>query len=435
MLINNHPYDPALIGTMHLESITEEEIDFCLQNYLSCYKECMANSAQMKYFSAFILGLLSDLDRKSIEPIALRYMNESAVRGFQDFFKRGTLNLPAVKNKYQKLLGQTLSSADGMLCIDETDFPKKGTHSVGVARQYCGQLGKRENCQASVFVSYISSRGYGLVDGELYLPLAWMSPEYEDMRKACAVPESKTFRTKNEIAIEMVKKIQQCGRYGIKWIGCDSSFGSDKVFLSSLPEGVCYFANVKSAHLVFRKYPKMIIPKHKGAIHPRPSIPPISISAIAADETMPWEKTILGNGSKGPVEAEIKCLRIWECCKSPNHKKETARPGEEQWLIVRKYEDGGIKYIISNAPKETPQKVLNELLLKRWSIEQCFEECKSYLGMGHYETRSYTGWERHMQMVMIAHLATQIIRNELKKSKSNHANGQEIDSICNKSGG
>lgn len=418
MLTNHHSYDPKLLETMQVESITSQEIDHYLLEYLSRYGECVSHPAQMKYLTTFVFGLLSDLDRKSIEPIALRYQNESAVRGFQDFFKRGKLNLSAVKNKYQELLANTLSACDGMLCIDETDFPKKGKNSVGVARQYCGRLGKRENCQASVFTSYVSSKGYGLVDGELYLPKEWLSSEYEDKRKACAVPEEKQFQTKNEIAREMVNRILQDGKLEIKWIGCDTSFGSDKVFLSSLPEGVHSFVSIKKDFLVFREYPEMTMPKGNGARYPRSSQPPVKVMEIAEDETIAWKKTILGEGSKGPVVAEMKCMRVWESCLSPSRKKETAYPGETIWLLVRKYEDGNIKYFICNAPEDTPVEVLNGLTLKRWSIEQCFEECKSYLGMGHYETRSYTGWERHMQLVMIAHLATHYIREVLKKKQT-----------------
>lgn len=158
------------------------------------------------------------------------------------------------------------------------------------------------------------------------------------------------------------------------------------------------------------------MPKGNGARYPRSSQPPVKVMEIAEDETIPWKKTILGEGRKGPVVAEMKCMRVWESCLSPSRKKETAYPGETIWLLVRKYEDGNIKYFICNAPEDTSVEVLNGLTLKRWSIEQCFEECKSYLGMGHYETRSYTGWERHVQLVMIAHLATHYIREVLKKA-------------------
>ena len=166
-----------------------------------------------------------------------------------------------------------------MLNVDGSDFPKKGTDSVGVARQHCGLLGKTENCQAGVFVGYSSTKGYGLVDRRLYIPQKWFGKEYAGLREKCAVPEDLTFRTKNQLAADML-------------------------------------------------------------------------------------------------------------------------------------------------PEDTEMETLNRVATMRWPIEQCFEECKSHLGMGHYETRSYRAWYRHMLFVMMAHLFTMMLRIRFKKNGSlDHADG------------
>ena len=176
--------------------------------------------------------------------------------------------------------------------MDGSDFPKKGTHSVGVARQYCGRLGKTENCQAGVFLSYATEKGYGLVDRQLYIPQAWFSEEKARLREACKVPEDLIFQTKNAIALEMIHKAINSGKFHIKWIGCDAAFGSDHNFLRGLPDSVYYFASVRENDLVFTERPNMKVLENKRgrpAKHSRPSIPLVPVKAIAGDDAIPWE--------------------------------------------------------------------------------------------------------------------------------------------------
>jgi len=118
-----------------------------------------------------------------------------------------------------------------------------------------------------------------------------------------------------------------------------------------------------------------------------------------------WTKRTLAEGTKGPIYADVKCVRCVSCISSTKYGNYST-PGEEIWLYIRRYEDGTVKYFVSNASASTDQTTLDRLSTMRWSIEQCFQECKSYLGMTHYETRTYPAWHRHMLMVMIAHLFT-----------------------------
>ncbi len=407
MLPKGNAYDQDMIETMELESIRPEVITSELEKYLEKYKTSFANSSQVKYFETFEKGLLSEMDRKTIEPIALAFLDETEVRGFQQFFSRANFSDEGLLERYQTLLAETLGEAGGFLSVDGSDFPKKGTHSVGVARQYCGRLGKTENCQAGVFVGYATSKGYGLVNRALYMPEEWFSDEKAKMRKKCKVPETLTFQTKNEIAQEMIHQVVESGKFPVKWIGCDAAFGSDHSFLRGLPEGVCYFAAVKENELVFTERPDMVLPKGRNAKHPRPSIPPESVKSIAADDSIPWDKCVLAQGTKGPIQAQIKCVRCVAC--------DANAPADDVWLYIRKYADGTIKYFLCNGPVDLKRSVLDKLATMRWSIEQCFQECKSFLGMTHYETRTYGGWLRHMQMVMIAHLFTTVLRLLLQK--------------------
>ncbi len=411
MLPTKNAYDQEMLQMLGIEDLQVKEITEQLEKYLREYHSCFGNSSQEKYFDAFEKGLLSDLERKTIEPIALTLLGEKEVRGFQQFFQRATFSDDLLLKQYQSHLLSVLEAEDGFLSVDGSDFPKKGKQSVGVARQYCGRLGKVENCQAGVFLSYATEKGYGLVDRRLYLPEEWFSAEKAQLREKCKVPEDTVFQTKNEIALDMICQTLKNGKFPVKWIGCDAAFGSDHNFLMGLPESVCYFAAVKDSELVFRERPEMKFPEGKSGRpckHLQPAFPPVTVKSIALNPDIPWEKRTLTMGAKGPVRAWVKCLPCVSC--------DDRTPQQDVWLYIRKYEGGTIKYFLSNAPADTPQSTLDRLATMRWSIEQCFQECKSYLGMTHYETRTYIGWHRHMLLVMIAHLFTTELRRCLQKN-------------------
>lgn len=424
MLLEVERYDRQMVAEMDLEKISIEEITSSLNGYLRKYDSALTNKSQQKYFRTFVKGLLSDLDRKTIEPIALTFLEECEVRGFQHFFKRTPLKTGEIQRQYQQNLGEAISEVGGMLCVDGSDFPKKGKNSVGVYRQHCGRMGKVENCQAGVFTSYVSIKGYGLVEGQLYLPKIWFSEDYAQRYEKSQVPMDVTFKTKNKIASEMIKSAYNSGLLEIEWLGCDAAFGCDHQFLASLPEGIKYFASVRETELVFRSMPDMVVPTNMGNgrryKYPKPSISPIKVKDILLDPEISWENSFLTQGTKGPVYASTKCVRCISCSAQNEHGNYPI-PGSEIWVYIRKYEDGTIKYFISNAPLDTPREVLNRIATMRWSIEQCFNECKSYLGMTHYETRTYQSWHRHMLMVMIAHLFTIVLRQQLKKTLFFHA--------------
>lgn len=417
----NNTIIPRIEG---LRGITEGEITGCLQQYLKNYSDCFVRSQQTKYFETFVRGLLSNLDRKSIEPIALSFLGEKGVRGMQQFFTRSKGWDEMVINHYKRQLADQLTDEKGFLSVDESDFVKKGKESAGVARQYCGRIGKRESCQAGVFVSYASEKGIGIVDSRLYLPETWFGEAYKEKREDCQISDETKFKTKNEIAKEMIANIIQSRQFEIQCVGCDASFGSDHTFLDGLPETVYYFASVRENEHIFCEMPQVVTPKSSrigGRFkHPRATEQPVVIKTIVEDETIPWVKRIISEGVKGPIIAEVKCLRCVSCRKE----NRLYMPNSEIWVYIRKHEDGTIKYFISNMPKNTDISALDRLATARWSIEQCFQECKSYLGMTHYETRSYQAWHRHMLLVMIAQLFITILRAFLKKTRQHYdANG------------
>jgi SRSO17 transposase len=421
MLANKNPYNTEIPTIYELEKISADEITNQLQEYLENYRHCFVRSQQIKYFGAFEKGLLSNLNRKSIEPIALSFLGEKEVRGMQQFFTRSAGWDENVNHCYKEQLSGQLSDTNGFLSVDESDFAKKGEDSAGVARQYCGRLGKRENCQAGVFTSYASEKGIGIIDSNLYLPKAWFDDEHAKKRRDCKIPEETVFRTKNEMAKEMISDVIESRLFEVQCVGCDASFGSDHTFLDSLPESVYYFASVRENEYIFREMPPVTVPKNtsgKGGRfkHPRSSEQPVSIKTIESDESVPWVKRSVAEGAKGPVIAEIKCLR----CVSCRTENRLFMPKSEIWVYIRKYEDGTVKYFVSNLPSDACIPELDGFATARWSIEQCFRECKSYLGMAHYETRSYPAWHRHMMFVAIAQLFVTVLRTFIKKTRKYH---------------
>jgi SRSO17 transposase len=423
LLWKENPYNTEIPGLETMRQMSEAEMTGLLRRYLERYRDCFVRSQQIRYFNFFIKGLLSHLDRKSIEPIALSFLGEKDVRGMQQFFTRSAGWEEAVREHYRVQLAGQLNSEEGFLSVDESDFVKKGKESAGVARQYCGRLGKRENCQAGVFVSYATEKGIGIIDSCLYLPEAWFGDDYEERRKDCQIPEAITFKTKNELAKEMVERIVQSGLFAVQCIGCDAAFGSDHTFLDNLPESIYYFASVRENERIFREMPQVTIPENAGKggryKHPRAVEAPIEIKSIVDDESIPWERRIIAEGAKGPVIAEIKCLRCVSCRKG----NRLYVPKSDLWVYIRKHEDGTVKYFLSNMPADASLSELDRLATARWSIEQCFQECKSYLGMAHYETRSYQAWHRHMLCVVITHLFVTILRDNLKKRQYHYAHG------------
>jgi len=412
VLVKDNPYNAKIAEIKALQSISAEELTEQLEKYLDGYRGCFIRSQQIKYFDAFVKGLLSNLDRKSIEPIALSFLEGKDVRGMQQFFTRSTGWEEALSGYYKGQLAEQITEINGFLSVDESDYVKKGKESAGVARQYCGRLGKTDNCQAGVFLSYASEKGIGIIDSSLYLPENWFSDDYAEKRKSCQIPAGTRFKTKNELAKEMMADIFDRKVFDIQCVGCDAAFGSDHTFIDSLPESVYYFASVRENEYIYREMPQVVIPENKSNTggqykHPRSVEQPVYIKTIINDETVPWIKRVIADGAKGSVIAEIKCLRCVSCRKE----NRLYVPKSEIWVYIRKHEDGTIKYFVSNMPDDTSISELDRLATARWSIEQCFQECKSYLGMTHYETRSYQAWHRHMLFVMIAQLFVTILRD------------------------
>ena len=385
--------------------------------HMDYYSPSFSRSAQQQNAEVYVKGLLSDLDRKSVEPIALLHGDEKMVRTMQQFLKDSPWDDKKMKGLYQSRVVGTYADPEGMLTVDGSDFPKKGSSSAGVARQYCGQTGKVDNCQAGVFIGFSGNKGYGLLDAGLYIPQKWFEDSHKHLWKGCDMEQGEiVFRTKNELAADMINGLDRAHPLPFRWVGCDSAFGRDADFRASLPEGAYLFADLPNTQLVYRERPVWAVPPRTSKYGrtpsaPMPSVPPVPITDIVMDGSIPWSEIVIAEGSKGPVRAKTKICRVIEHV--------DGKDCDECWLYIRQYANGEIRSSISNAPADIDTSELHKAATLRWPIEQSFEECKSHLGMKDYETRSYVAWHRHMLLVMVAHLFVLEVRfGFLKKTQA-----------------
>jgi SRSO17 transposase len=402
MILRHADWHPELVPWM---TLTEDDVRIMADELVKFHEQfhvCYGRIEHRRLGLAYISGLISNKDAKSVEPIALDFLGKGGVRPLQRFMKNCRWDHEEMELKNQVMLSGAISDPDGMITADSCENAKKGKESVGVARQYCGSMGKVENCQSGVFVGYSSKKGYGLLASRLYMPDVWFSPEYEKRRKDNLVPQDLSFETKAQIALKLIKKIADSNLFSAKWIGCDTTFGSDIHFLESLPKTSFYFADIRGNTQVFLKKPQTALPPYKGRgrrpkkVKLLPGEPlPQSVADMARSAKFRWKSVVLGEGAKGPIVAKVARLRVYPS------REGLPRDGSV-CLFVRKDPDGRLKLSLSNAPKNMPLSEMCKASLMRWPIEQCFEEGKDQLGMDHYEHRSWPAWHRHMIYICLA---------------------------------
>ena len=383
-----------------------------LTDFHHSFTDCFYRSEQESIGLTYLSGLMSAIPRKTAETIALEMETSQSVRSTQRFLKTYKWDHAAMLLKHQELTAESLGMANGMITVDASEFPKKGHNSVGVARQYCGNTGKKDNCQSGVFVGYASEKGHGLIDNQLYMPRGWFEKDHEELFRQNLVPEELIFQTKNQISSDLIKKVHS--HFPAHWIGCDASFGSDIGFLNSLPNSLTYFADIKSNSKGFLEKPEIGIPAYSGR-GKRPTKfkvlsahQPISVSKLEKSDDIEWTVVNLGEGSKGPLLAHVACMRVYPSRDGIPQEKSV-------WLVIRKRTDNQTRYALSNAPKTITIAELCYASCLRWSIERCFQEGKMHLGMDHYEHRSWPAWHRHMLYVMLAqHFLYRIKQNKKK---------------------
>jgi len=392
--------------TLEPETVSDK-IASEMASYHAIYSPLFKRREQREQSKRYLSGLLSpEIRNKSIESVIL-HMNgddENAVRAAQQFISQGAWEDLEILGRHWQEVDTYLGEEEGVLPVDGSDFPKQGRASAGVKRQWCGKLGKVANCQAGVFVGYASGKGYTLLHRRLYLPKEWLSEEYAERRKRCGIPQDTVFKTKPQLALEMVKDIYEAGVLRFRWLTCDEAFGRDTAFLDEVSQYVDYFAEVPHDTEVWRQRPATEVPEWSGRGR-KPTRQRLKKGELKAEKVadianlLPasaWSRHIIKEGAKGPMVADFAVLRVVGV--------RDDLPGPDVWLIFRReIATGELKCYLSNAPADTSLETFAWLTGMRWPIETCFEEGKQEIGLGDYQVRSWMGWHHHMTLCILAH--------------------------------
>jgi SRSO17 transposase len=381
-----------------------EQFVEALATYYRLFAPAFGRPEQVVWGEVYLQGLLGNLPRKTTERIALDLGHN--VRDLQHFLGQSPWPSEPVTAIHQRLVAETLGEADGVALVDESGVVKQGAHSVGVAPQYCGAVGKVANSQNGVYLGYVSRQGYSIVAGRLFMPESWFDDAHAQKRQACGVPTDLTFQTNPQIALALLQEAVARGSLPFQWVAADELYGDAPAFRDGVaPLGKWYFTEVASSTLVWRRRPAVEVPPWSGrGRHPTklrlrtPTHRPRSVASLVARiPKKQWLRATIKEGSKGPLVCDFAFVRVTEA--------RAGLPGAEVWLIIRRNvaDPTVVKFYLSNAPAATPRADLVRLAGMRWPIESIFEEGKGAIGFDHYETRSWLGWHHHMLLTFLAH--------------------------------
>lgn len=331
------------------------------------------------HLAAYVRGLLAEVERKNGWQLA-EQAGYAHPRGMQRVLDRYVWDADAVRDDLREQVLTTLGAPDGILVVDETGFPKKGQHSVGVARQYSGTLGKIGNCQIGVFLTYASIHGFAAIDRELYLPREWLDDPVR-CRQA-GIPEGTAMQTKPQLARRMVERALDAGS-SAAWVVADEVYGCDHRFRQALEARNQPYVVAVRSNQSLAVWPPYGPP---GQTTPADLTPPLPAAT--------WDRLSCGEGAQGP--------RIYDWALVPLRPAD--REGWQHALLVRRHPDrpAELAWYLVFAPVATPLTAIVRAAGTRWTIEEAFNLAKGQVGLDHYEVRSWRGWYRHITLALLA---------------------------------
>lgn len=391
MSLLDEPEAQALLADA---DVSADDVRGCrdhITRFLKRYLPLFYRQEQRGHAAAFVRGLLSGLQRKSVEPIA----SQAGVprKGLQLFVGSGGWDDDKVMAELRRHVREELAEPDGVIVLDPSAFPKRGDHSCGVARQWCGRLGKKENCQVGVFLAYTSAKGHAPLDRRLYLPREWVDDPRR--RQECHVPEDVSYRKTWEIAHDLLRRSGPEAPH--RWVVGDDEFGRASEFRAALRgDGERYVldvpCNTNVRDLDGRRPPRKRA--HRG---PKRKVPFVRVDTWA--RRLPaerWTRLTVRDGAKGPLEVEAVSARV--CA------RQGRRIGPEERLLVIRTLDPkpDWTYSMSNAAPDEPLAELVRARSCRHRVEEVFEQAKGEVGLAHYEVRSWVGWHHHVTLALLA---------------------------------
>jgi SRSO17 transposase len=391
MSLLDHPDAQALLADA---IVTPDEVRGCqdrITTFLQRYLPRFYRAEQRAHATLVIRGLLSGLQRKTCEPIAV----EAGVhrKPVQNFVGAGGWDDEAVMAELRGHVREVLADPQAVLILDPSGFPKSGGESCGVARQWCGRLGKQDNCQLGVFLAYAAPGGYAPLDRRLYLPEGWASDA--ERRKKCHVPEGVTFQESWRIAVESLERCRKDLPHA--WVSGDDEMGRPAPFRGWLRRhGERYVLDVPCNTNV-RDLGRRRPPRRRAGRGRKREVPFCRADAWAARQPdSRWTRLTVHDGERGPLRVDAMAVRV--------RTKEGRRVGPEERLVVTRTVEAKpqIHYSLSNAGPEVPLSELVGVRFTRHRIEEVFGAGKGEVGLGQYEVRSWVGWHHHMTLSLLA---------------------------------
>jgi SRSO17 transposase len=391
-----------------------------LRQFLKRFDDCFPRKDTRAHLPVYVAGQLSDIPEKSVEPIAINA--GVPVRTLQEFLSQHQWDHDRACDRLHQIVRDEHSGPKSIGVLDETSDVKKGDKTPGVQRQWCGAVGKKENCIVTVHLSYARDDFQCLLDGELYLPKSW-----SDDRQRCraaGIPDDVVYRPKWKIGLELFDRARANG-LSFDWLTFDEWYGGKPEFLRELSaRSQRFVAEVPRSFMGWLKAPRVVtrpFRKHgrgRGRKTPRlasGSSPPCRVDAMLDQERLanqPWVKWRVKDGHKGPMIWDVKHLMFYPV-------DEDGLPGEPMHLVVARdvLNPEVVKFFVSNTLAETSIQVLLLVAFSRWRVERCFEDQKGEIGLDQYEGRRYQGLKRHLILSCVSYLFLSRIRQEFGGEK------------------
>jgi SRSO17 transposase len=403
MSLLDHPKAKALLADAEVSADAVRSCHLVLQTFLQRYLPRFYRVEQQVLAEIVLQGKLSNLQRKTSEPIA--YQAGRQRKPVQHFVGAGCWDDESVMAELREHVAVAMGDPEAVLVLDPSSFPKSGYESCGVARQWCGRLGKVDNCQVGVFLAYISARGQALVDRRLYLPEDWAQDSVR--RHKTHVPETVQFQERWRIGLDLLDRSGAVLPFG--WIGGDDEFGRCTAFRAELRQRRWKYVLDVPCNTQIRDLGETVAEGHR-----RPPWRRVDEWARAQPAGQ-WRKVHLGAGSKGPKV-------VWALEGWVQVKDEDGRVGGRERVVVIRTLDREPQswYTLSNASAEIALPKLVHVHSRRHGVEELFAVGKGEVGLNHYEVRSWVGWHHHMTLTLLAVWFLQLDRNRLGGKNPGH---------------
>jgi SRSO17 transposase len=364
--------------------------------------------AQATHARHYVAGLVSDLQRKNAEGIA--YLHDHERQGLQKFLGQATWDERPLLTELARQVAAALGEPDGVLVFDPSAFPKQGKASVGVQRQWCGRLGKVENCQVAVYLAYASRAEHALVDGRLYLPKEWAADK--GRRAKAGVPKLVRFRTRHQLALELLAEHGAVLPHA--WVTGDDEMGRSSWFRSQLRQRGERYLLAVPANTAVRDLAAKPPPYHGRGPRPKAPFGPVGRWAAAVPEAA-WQAVEVRDGEKGPLVVQV----AWGLVQARTEGR-VADVAEVLVVFRERQADETWKhdYLLSNAALTTPVAEYARAFKAEHRVEDSLRRAKSEAGLGDYQVRTWAGWHHHQALALVA---AWFLTQETRRGKKVHA--------------